>query len=230
MNHLEDCLKPCIDSIINNTDLTNAEIIVVANGCTDGTKDYLRERARKMPYFNYLWFNEPLGFPLTNNKGLYNSLGDYVVLLNNDTVLLNNSWLDVLLQPFEDNAVGLTGPTKFFFDCAGTQREAIAFWCVAIKRDVIKKIGYLDEIFNPFGSEDIDFSIRATIAGYRLVQVPHNKACKFLEESPGSLGIANFPIYHKGSTTIDEHFNDPKKKQELENRNMAIIYDRYGKK
>jgi glycosyltransferase involved in cell wall biosynthesis len=36
-NHLEDCLKPCIESIIQHTDLQDVEIIIVANGCTDDT-------------------------------------------------------------------------------------------------------------------------------------------------------------------------------------------------
>lgn len=42
------------------------------------------------------------------------------------------------------------------------------FPCVYIKREVIQKIGYLDELFNDFGSDDLDFCIRAKKAGYQL--------------------------------------------------------------
>jgi len=42
------------------------------------------------------------------------------------------------------------------------------FPCVYIKRELIEKIGYLDERFNDFGSDDLDYCIRAQIAGYKL--------------------------------------------------------------
>ncbi len=228
-NHLNDCLKPCIESIIKTTNAKDIEIIVVANGCTDGTKEYLNDLYEKgaIPFFT--WYDQPLGFPKANNEGICMATGDYIVLLNNDTVLLANNWINILLQPFLiDPKVGITGPTKFTFDCAGITKEAMAFWCVMIKKEVFDEIGLLDEIFYPFGSEDVDFSIRAVNAGYRLVQVPIDTPCKFLVESPRSLGVECFPIYHRGSTTIDEHFNDSKKKQDLENRNMKIICERYG--
>ena len=42
-NHLEDCLKPCCESIIRNTTLSDdVEVVIVANGCTDGTKEYVQ--------------------------------------------------------------------------------------------------------------------------------------------------------------------------------------------
>lgn len=42
------------------------------------------------------------------------------------------------------------------------------FPCVYIKRELINKIGYLDERFNDFGSDDLDYCIRAQLAGYKL--------------------------------------------------------------
>ena len=48
-NHLEDCLKPCIESIIKHTILNDdIEIIIVANGCIDGTKDYIDNINKKI--------------------------------------------------------------------------------------------------------------------------------------------------------------------------------------
>ena len=225
MNHLDDFLKPCIESIKAHTNLEDKEVIIVANGCVDNTKEYVESLGEP---FKLVWFDNPLGFPRTYSEGIVASAGDYVILLNNDVVILSRSWIDLLLNPFTDQNVGLTGPLKFTFDCGGgVTREAFAFWCVMIKREVFQKIGYLDEIFHPFGSEDIDFSIRASNEGYELVQVPDNVSCRFLVEGPKG---APFPIWHKGSGTIDEHFNDREKKQLLENKNMRIICDRYGKR
>ena len=59
----------------------------------------------------------------------------------------------------------------------------LVFFCVAIKREVIEKIGLLDEQFSPGNFEDDDFCVRAILAGFRL-------------------GIAqDVLIYHKGSAT-----------------------------
>ena len=220
LNHLDDLLKPCLESIKANTDLSDTEVIVVANGCTDGTADYVDGLGAP---FRLLWFNEPLGFPKANNEGIIRAKGDYIVLLNNDTILLNNQWINILLAPFVDPEVGIAGAVKFTFDCRGIEREVIAFWCAMIKKTVFDKIGYLDEAFNPFGCEDFDFSIRASLAGFQLVQVPNNDRSEFFVYKSPEL----FPIYHKGSATVDEISID---KKTLENRNMSIIYDRYGNK
>ncbi len=143
LNHLDDLLKPCLESIKANTDLSDTEVIVVANGCTDGTKEYVESLGEP---FKLLWFDKPLGFPRTNNEGIAVAKGDYIVLLNNDTVLLNNQWMNILLAPFVDQKVGMTGAVKFTFNCSGVEREVIAFWCTAIKRTVFDEIGYWSEI------------------------------------------------------------------------------------
>lgn len=46
------------------------------------------------------------------------------------------------------------------------------FPCVYIKREVLAKIGFLDEQFNDFGSDDLDFCIRAKLAGFELGVTP----------------------------------------------------------
>ena len=40
-NYCNDLLKPCLESIIKYTDLLDLEVLVVANGCTDNTKEYV---------------------------------------------------------------------------------------------------------------------------------------------------------------------------------------------
>jgi len=41
-NHCEDLLKPCLESIFKYTDMTDVELVISANGCKDGTSDYLK--------------------------------------------------------------------------------------------------------------------------------------------------------------------------------------------
>ena len=165
LNHLEDILKPCLQSIIANTDMSTTEVIVVANGCTDGTQEYVKSLNLKL-----LDYKDPLGYTKAVNEGLKHATGEYVVLLNNDTVILGPNWLDILRKPFEqDPNTGITGPVKFTWDCGGIIRTAIAFWCCMFKKSLIDEIGYLDPIFNPGMGEDGDFSVKAELIGYKLV-------------------------------------------------------------
>ena len=102
-NHLLDCLKPCIESIIKHTNLEDIEIIVVANGCKDGTKDYIDSLGSP---FKLIWVDEGIGYTKATNIGIKAAEGEYVVLLNNDIILLDrypkHTWIDMLLKPFEE--------------------------------------------------------------------------------------------------------------------------------
>ena len=223
------CLKSCLQSIIDHTNLVgdDKEVIVVANDCTKETLEYVGALGHP---FKMIWSHKPLGFSGANNAGIKQAKGDVIVLLNDDIVLLpgqpKDHWLHLLIEPFlADSSVGMTGAVKFTFDCRGIDREAIAFWCVMIKREVITRVGLLDEIFHPYGCEDIDYSIRASNLGYRLVQVPVDNPHRFLVELPRG----GFPIYHMGSKTTDALAGSVENKSAQERRNMNIIYKRYGK-
>jgi len=225
-DHLEDCLKPCLDSIMKTTDLLDKEIIIVMNGSNKTTREYVESLNVKA-----LWFDEPLGAPRAYNEGIAVSTGNYIILLNDDVVILRNDWVDLLLEPFSDSSVGITGVLKFTIPVGKNSREAFAFWCVMIRDEVFEKIGPLDEIFYPFGCEDMDFCIKASNAGYKLVQVPQDTAVEFLGQRPTTdrgLFKGDFPIFHHGSKTIDSHFENFEKKKILEAKNLKIIYERYG--
>ena len=161
-NHCEDHLKPCIESIKKNTDLSDVEIIVVANGCKDNTNDYLMSISNTS--FKYsisssgmsgypqkpgntttVWFDEQIGYTKAVNEGIKVSSGEYILLLNDDTVILNSNWLDILMKPFVDLPnCGITGPVKFDWDCGGAKRTAIGFWCAMIKKELFGELGLLD--------------------------------------------------------------------------------------
>lgn len=72
------------------------------------------------------------------------------------------------------------------------------FPCVYIKREVIDKIGYLDERFNQFGGDDLDYNIRAQQAGYRLAVTARATVHHLADPSGGpttfvkNLGVEEF--------------------------------------
>ena len=222
-NHCEDYLKPCIDSILKYSDLTDLEVIVVANGCTDGTKEYLGQLIG--PWLKVIWRDAPLGYPLANNLGISVASGDYIILLNNDTQLQpqeRNYWLDLLTSPFEKDAkVGITGPVKFDWDCGGYTYQCMAFWLVCIKRSLIEAIGGLDEAFSPGMGEDGDFCIRAAVNGVTFVSVPQDSVDSF----GNKITNMGFPINHIGNGTFRD--NDAQKNAIIE-RNHKLLISRYG--
>lgn len=80
-------LRPCLDSIIEQTIGIDYEIIVVDNGSTDGSIEALSADSR----VTFIPTGENLGFGRGNNKGLEQANGKYIFFLNSDTLLKNNA-------------------------------------------------------------------------------------------------------------------------------------------
>lgn len=218
-NHLEDCLKPCCESIIGNTDFKHVDVIIVANGCTDDTKKYIESLGSS---FKLLWFEQALGYTKAINEGLKAANGDYIILLNNDVVLLDPTWVSRLLKPFLlDDNVGITGPLKFKFPCGSIQKTAIAFWCCCFKKSIINEIGLLDESYNPGMGEDGAYCIEMESIGYKVIQVPVDTINNFGEGPSDS----SFPIWHKGNGTFSDN---PNLKNEIIGRNQNILNNNYA--
>jgi glycosyltransferase involved in cell wall biosynthesis len=73
------------------------ELVVVDNGSTDGTRDYLAGVQDMSPVpVRIVANNQNLGFPAAINQGLRLAHGEYLVLLNND-VVVTEGWLDHLI-------------------------------------------------------------------------------------------------------------------------------------
>jgi GT2 family glycosyltransferase/predicted HAD superfamily hydrolase len=185
--------KKCLDSINEFTN-ENYEIIVVDNNSKDGTPDKIKN---DFPEIKLIENAENKGFPLAANQGIKEGQGEYYLLLNNDTIVTQN-WLERIIDVAESNpATGIVGPisnqvsgvqidqnakydsieemhkyaAKIKMENAGKYFEfpRVAFLCTLIKREVIEKIGGLDERFSPGNFEDDDFCLRAQLAGYKTV-------------------------------------------------------------
>jgi GT2 family glycosyltransferase len=224
-NHLDDFLKPCLESIIKYTDLQNTEIIVVANGCTDNTANYVNSLTSIYPSIKLIDIKEGLGYTKSTNIGIKAASGEYIVPLNNDTVLLEqrkNEWLLMLEQPFiDDPLMGVTGP--LWQDDRITRYKFIIFFCAMIPKRLFDELGLLDEIFSPGSGEDIDFCIKAQLKGYKVQVVPYNTN---LQKEGGKIVSGNFPIYHYAEGTFEniENYSTVTFK-----RNSLVNLKRYNK-
>lgn len=199
-NHLEDCLKPCLESIIKYTDLRDKELIVVANGCTDRTVDYVLAASAIHPTIKLINIPYPAGYTHATNLGLSLSRGEKIVFLNNDTILLSQTkdeWIHLLEAPFIDPAVGVTGPLKLTAD--GMTFEFIVFFVAMTTRKVFEEVGLLNETFSPGGCEDMEFALRANLKGYRIALAGEGMR----PQPDGKAFTGTFPIYHKAEGTFD---------------------------
>jgi len=185
----------CINSLLRNTTWPHYELVVVDNGSDDGTRDYLERLHQHVPWVKIILNDENRGFAAANNQGLRQADGDILVLLNNDTVV-PKGWLDPLVGHLRDPAIGLVGPVTnavgneakvpvSYTDMARMQRFAdeytaahagqcfdiamLAMFCVALRRDVLEAVGWLDEAFGIGMFEDDDYSRRVQEKGYRTV-------------------------------------------------------------
>jgi GT2 family glycosyltransferase len=185
----------CLTSVLANTHGLDYELIVVDNGSTDGTREYLRGLERAHAHVRIVFNDANRGFAAGNNQGLAMATGDVLVLLNNDTIV-PPSWLAELLQHAEDPRVGLVGPVT---NRAGNEAEITApyhtygelvtfarerheqfegtcfdlrtatMFCVAMRRDMFERVGALDERFGIGLFEDDDYSMRVRQAGHRVI-------------------------------------------------------------
>ena len=219
--HLSDQLMPCLESIKKTTILDdNIEIIIVANGCgSDGTREYVESLGKP---FKLLWFDEPQGYTHATNEGIKIAQGEYIVLLNNDTEILDywprHQWLECLRQPFQDPKVGITGSSRHFSPEA--KSYFLIFFCVMIPRRIFNECGILDETYNPGAGEDTSYCMELENRGYKIVQVPENSY-----EWKYNNG---FPIYHKAEQTVHDKTLVPEW-FEIYERNGNILKEKYGK-
>jgi len=195
-NNCNETTIPCIDSVLKETPHENLEIIIVDNLSTDETREVIKEYEKQnSKIIKAILNDENYGYAKGNNIGIEIASGDYVILLNNDTVVTPN-WIDTLLALFDkDETIGLIGPVSnsvgneqmlacpdltidnfhaFAEEYVNKRKgnyfftENLGFFCVAISRKVIDTIGVLDPNYGIGMFEDTDYCLQATKAGFKL--------------------------------------------------------------
>lgn len=96
--------KDCIESIHRYCSSFSFEIIVVDNNSTDGSQEYIRLNYPEIRLFAEV---ENLGFGKGNNLGVKKAKGKNILLLNNDTILLEN--LAPILEAVKKEEIGIIG-------------------------------------------------------------------------------------------------------------------------
>ena len=187
--HTQACLK----SIAEHTPEPH-EIVLVDHGSTDGTAPWLRSYAAERKNIRLIENPDNRGFAAGNNQALVIAKGDFLVLLNNDT-LVTPRWLSGLIEVSRQRPLtGLVGPmsnyvsgpqlvpdvpyrnpdtladfsAKWRTDHSGqTLRvDRLVGFCMLVRREVLDRIGGLDESFGSGNFEDDDYCLRAGLSGF----------------------------------------------------------------
>ena len=99
-------LELCVVSVQNAIKNIDAEIIVVDNNSLDGSCNMMKQR---FPHVKLIENNENLGFPKGNNIGVAIAKGEYICILNPDTVVAEDTFSQVLAFAQKQNDLGIVG-------------------------------------------------------------------------------------------------------------------------
>ncbi|MFC4550043.1 MULTISPECIES: glycosyltransferase family 2 protein [Halorussus] len=204
-------LGPCLESLQAQS-FTDFETIVVDNGSTDGSVSFVEHN---FPTITVVELEENQGFCGGNNAGIKRANGDYIALLNNDTVV-DSKWLAELVDAAETtdadffaskmllyddrdvvdtcgdyySTLGVAGKRGHLDDAEKFKNYEEVFGACAgaalYSRELLEDVGLFDEDFF-LSYEDVDLGFRARLRGYR---------CLF---------VADAVVYHHLSSTIGEN-------------------------
>lgn len=109
-------LQNCIKSLLQKTNYDNFEIIIIENNSDDSElfeyyRSVINEKI-KVVYYPEIGFN----YAKINNWGVNYANGEFIVLLNNDTSVINQNWLIEMLQYAQLSSVGAVGAKLLFPD------------------------------------------------------------------------------------------------------------------
>ena len=204
--------KDCLTALAGLNDQPEYELIIVDNGSTDGTTDFLRQLSGDV---RTIANEENLGFAKACNQGAAAARGKYLVFLNNDTIP-QQGWLTALVAEVNSHAeVGIVG-SKLLYpngtvqhagvvrDCArrlpyhiyknfaashpavNQRREfqIVTAACLLIRRTLFDEVGGFDEgCVNGF--EDADLCLKVRERGYVVVYQPRSVVVHLESQTPG---------------------------------------------
>ena len=192
-----DLLDPCLESLWNQT-FRDFDVIVVDNGSSDGSVEFLRKNSRVQTV--ELASNH--GFSGGCNAGIRQAQGRYIATLNNDAEA-EPRWLEELVRAMETHPEAGMCASKILFHADRRRIDKAAhliYWdglnhgrgsgepdtgqyevmgealfpdgaAALYRREMLDQVGLFDESFFAYG-DDADLGLRGRLAGWTCIYVP----------------------------------------------------------
>lgn len=228
----KDLLGQCVPSVLDavNYDGGDHEVIVVDNGSTDGSKEFIQEY---FPAVKLVALEKNMRFAGGNNAGVAASSNDIVMFLNND-MIVEKDFLRPLLDDFKDGdtfSVTSQLETKEKLETGKTHGKVtwgiIDVWheqipskgfkdtvpvlyggggSSAIDKAKFLSLGGFDTLYDPFYWEDTDLSYRAWKRGWKSLFEPKSR------------------VYHKHRGTSRPTFGDRYINKAIERNRYLFVW------
>lgn len=185
-------LRRTVLGVLENTDYPDFEMVVVSDGCTDGSTNFLREQ--HIPNVVLLELPKSLGASGARNAGAHKASGEYLVFIDSHMIPRHTHWLTELASQLKNPSIGaaslsiphLEEPDRIAYIYSIKDLELEPTWitpddrqniqkvpvipgaCFGIRKDVFEQTGGFDAAFHKWGREDLEYSLRLWRLGYDL--------------------------------------------------------------
>jgi N-acetylglucosaminyl-diphospho-decaprenol L-rhamnosyltransferase len=168
----------CLESLAR-TGVSGREVVVINNGSTDGTAEFLQQH----PELRVISNPQNLGCSAAWNQGVEAAHAEWTIVLNNDVIVAPGfregllafaaeAHCDIVSPAMGEGELDYDLPSfskEFLAKMGHRQRAGLAFGvCFMVHRRVFETIGLFDTKLGQAGYEDEDFFRRARAVGFRL--------------------------------------------------------------
>ena len=208
-------VERCVRSMIEYSEGFSTEIIVIDNGSTDGTGEWLEKFQGHNGALRVIHCDHNVGDAAGKNIGLKQSLGTNVVILDGSAEIVGNI-LGTVRDRLADESVGIFGPyglttddlQHFHEEVAQGEADAMQAYFMAFRRSAVNTVGLMREAFRFYRNLDIDYCFQFKDKGFCVV-------------ADNSLPLTRHE--HRQWTQLEENQRD-----ELSRKNFGRFLRRWG--
>lgn len=184
---LKKCLKSLENQCLQAQPTIDYEVVVVDDGSTDGTVEWICDHLQELPHVKIL--NQNHGGPaVARNLGVEKAQGDWIIFIDSDLVVTSTflqSHANTLAQGIKDlgsdrlftygaviNTCNFENPTSEPYKVTDYSAAYFATGNVAIAKKWLVEAGMFDTNFQQYGWEDLELGVRLKKLKLKLIKCP----------------------------------------------------------
>lgn len=184
---LQKCLLALEDQELADTKVSNYEVVLVDDGSTDATLEWLSANSARLPHVK-IYQQDHQGAAAARNLGVQKAEGDIIIFIDSDlivTPVFLQAHADALAAGREElsndklftygaviNTCNFEAPTAEPYKITDFSAAYFATGNVAIAKHWLEKAGLFDTGFQLYGWEDLELGVRLKKLGLKLIKCP----------------------------------------------------------